>query len=229
MTKLCKSVHIRGNIAWQMRSGRSERKAIKRQKAIECLLINHFTLLHSPPPSCENDFCVESTPVAPFKSIIFHQSSPAWTLFFCLCFRNLPPLKCIHIGPQTIFHHFSQYAHSYFLLSVGSHVWVKNHVRGRETGDCLHKLKLHISFKPKSWQNSLPKDDTKNIITLLSMELLRVKSDCPIHERVFSAFTIEVNNAGNVFSFSSLCSVIAELLQRNESRNPQVFNYYAHN
>ena len=78
----------------------------------------------------------------PFKSIISHQSSPAWNLYLWVClpfyvcsFENLP-LFVYTSGHKQFFHHFSQRANTFFMLSVAEAVrrnktkeWVKNHVR----------------------------------------------------------------------------------------------------
>lgn len=94
---LSKSVHARKKRDdVRNESDKKKIKAIKCQKAIESLLINHFLIS----PYMWKQFLCRA--VSPFKSIIFHQSSPAWTLFLCLFFeRNFPP--CKHSGAANNF------------------------------------------------------------------------------------------------------------------------------
>lgn len=77
------------------------RKAIKCQKAIECLLINHFASFHRAAAAAPSYVCRLSSS---FKSIIFHQSTPAWTLFMArFLLKKKNSATRLHIGPQTIF------------------------------------------------------------------------------------------------------------------------------
>lgn len=128
VTMLWKSVY--DGTAWW-------RKAIKCQKAIECLLINHSPSLHAPPSLYVS-----------FKSIIFHQSSPAWTLFHSVC-RSV--FVCLLGFCRQAFTHWA--ANSFFIIFHSVQIF-------------LHAISLHCMGNNAASEWKIMSDGNKTSLRL---------------------------------------------------------------